>query len=213
MFVCLVPVAFITEVGTPGQSSTQPSRSELDIFYQLSPVTDYLYVSGARAVQFSRIVERGISCIINATIELPNLPIPNVDYLKVPVDDTPYSNLYAYFDIVADKIAEVRRRGGKTLVHCVAGISRSVSLCIAYLMKYEGMSLRKAYQYIKGRRPIAHPNHGFFKQLIEYEKRLFGQDSVKMVHIPHAGTIPDVYEEMYRNLMWMSSGKSEFELR
>uniref|UniRef100_T1IQY8 protein-serine/threonine phosphatase n=1 Tax=Strigamia maritima TaxID=126957 RepID=T1IQY8_STRMM len=191
----------------PSQSSSRP---EFGIFYQIAQLTDHLYLSGARAVQFSRIAERGITCIVNVTIELPNLPIPHVDYLKIPVDDTPYSNLYSYFDVAADKIAEVRKKGGKTLVHCIAGVSRSVSLCLAYLMKYEGMSLRKAYFHVKARRPIAHPNHGFFKQLIEYERRLFGQDTVRMIHSASAGLIPDVYEDEYRNIMWMTTYKTDF---
>uniref|UniRef100_A0A646QF89 protein-serine/threonine phosphatase n=1 Tax=Hemiscolopendra marginata TaxID=943146 RepID=A0A646QF89_9MYRI len=195
-------------------SSSAPSRSGMmrpdgPVFNQLAQITDYLFLSGARAVHYSRIVERGITCVINVTIELPNLPIPNVEYVKVPVDDTPYANLFNYFDVVADKIAEVRRQGGRTLVHCIAGVSRSATLCIAYLMKYEGMSLRKAYLHVKARRPIAHPNHGFFKQLIDYERRLFGQETVRMV-TSTAGLIPDVYEEEYRNIVWLSTYKSDF---
>lgn len=58
--------------------------------------------------------------------------------MRVRLDDVPSSNLYPYFDPVADKIKEVASRGGRTLVHCMAGVSRSSSLCIAYLMKYKG---------------------------------------------------------------------------
>lgn len=184
-------------------------RPELSIFNQLAQVNDHLYLSGARAVHYSSIVERGITCVINVTVELPNLPIPNVEYVKVPVDDTPDANLYAYFDQVADKIAEVRKRGGKTLVHCIAGVSRSATLCIVYLMKYEGMPLRKAYQYLKSRRPIIHPNHGFFQQMIDYERRLFGQETVKMINSPN-GLIPDVYEQDFRNLVWLTTYKSDY---
>lgn len=184
-------------------------RSDSQVFNQLAQITDYLYLSGARAVHYNRLLERGITCVVNVTVELPNLPIPNVEYMKVPVDDTPYANLYNYFDVVADKIAEVRKRGGRILVHCIAGVSRSATLCIAYLMKHEGMSLRKAYLHVKARRPIAHPNHGFFKQLIDYERRLFGHETVKMVN-SGAGLIPDVYEEEYRNMVWISTYKSDY---
>lgn len=74
-----------------------------------------------------------------------------IDYVKVCIEDSPFANLSYYFDRIADKIEEVRRRGGNTLVHCVAGISRSASLCIAYMMKYKRMPLRKAYQHVKVR--------------------------------------------------------------
>uniref|UniRef100_T1J1P0 Ubiquinone biosynthesis O-methyltransferase, mitochondrial n=1 Tax=Strigamia maritima TaxID=126957 RepID=T1J1P0_STRMM len=186
-----------------GRGVETAPRTEFGIFQQIAQLADHLYLSGARAVQSDRIVERDVTCIVNATVELPNLPIPNVDYLKVPVNDTPHSNLYNYFDVAADKIEEIRRKGGKTLVHCIAGVSRSVSLCLAYLMKYEGMSLRTAYSHVKARRPIAHPNRGFFKQLIDYEMYLFGQQSVRMIQSESAGLIPDVYADEYRNIVLM----------
>ena len=61
--------------------------------------------------------------------------------MKIVIDDVPSANLAPYFDRTADKINDVVRRGGKVLVHCMAGISRSSTLCIAYLMKHKGTSL------------------------------------------------------------------------
>ena len=58
--------------------------------------------------------------------------------LRVQVDDVPSASLSPYFDKVADKIQQVTSRGGKVLVHCMAGVSRSSTLCIAYLMKHKG---------------------------------------------------------------------------
>lgn len=57
----------------------------------------------------------------------------------------------------------------------MAGVSRSASLCIVYLIKYERMTLRQAYHYVKSARPIIRPNVGFWKQMVEFEKRLRGQ--------------------------------------
>ena len=50
--------------------------------------------------------------------------------------------------------------------------SRSASLCIAYFMRYHGMTLQTAYDYVKERRPIIHPNVGFWRQLREYEAKI-----------------------------------------
>ena len=86
-----------------------------------------------------------------------------------------------YFDMVADRIRSVKEQGGKTLVHCVAGVSRSASLCIIYLVKHEKMTLRQAYHYVKSARPIVRPNVGFWKQMVDYERRLRGHASVTMM--------------------------------
>lgn len=140
---------------------------------------------------------------MNATVELPDTPLPDVrpDYLRVAIKDSRESNLIEHFDEVADWIEKTRLEDGKSLVHCVAGVSRSVSLVIAYLMKYADMTLKAAFQHVRSVRPQVRPNLGFFKQLIEYEQRLFGSNTVTMVHCSALGEeIPDVYEPEYRTM-------------
>jgi protein-tyrosine phosphatase len=58
------------------------------------------------------------------------------------------------------------------LVHCAAGVSRSASFVIAYLMRVEKMKYVDAYQSVKTKRQIIRPNSGFVKQLREYERGL-----------------------------------------
>ena len=69
-------------------------------------------------------------------------------------------------------MCQVHSGGGKILIYCRAGQSRSATLCIAYFMKYHDMSYEEAFQYVKYRRPIIHPNMGFVSQLREYERKL-----------------------------------------
>lgn len=51
----------------------------------------------------------------------------------------------------------------------MAGISRSVTLVLAYLIKHEMMPYEQAYNMIKNRRRIMRPNCGFVRQLKRYE--------------------------------------------
>lgn len=51
------------------------------------------------------------------------------------------------------------------LVHCAAGVSRSASFVIAYLMKKRDMLYPDALRYVKERRKVISPNSGFKKQL------------------------------------------------
>lgn len=85
------------------------------------------------------------------------------------------------------------------MVYCVAGVSRSASICLAYLMKHQGLTLLDAYNYVKLRRSKIKPNCGFFKQLIEYEKKLFGSNTVRMIFNELVQMeIPDVYDCDYQ---------------
>lgn len=164
-----------------------------------------LYLCGACAVVRPETLENlEIKFVVNATVELPNTPLPDnrpPTYLRVPVKDSRDSHLIEYFDQVADMIEKTRQEDGKSLVHCVAGVSRSVSLILAYLMKYADMSLKQAFHHVRSVRPQVRPNTGFFKQLIEYEQRLRGDTTVTMVPCSSLGEdIPDVYEPEYRTM-------------
>ena len=58
-------------------------------------------------------------------------------------------------------------------MHCHAGISRSATVCIAYMMRTQKMSVEDAYRFVKSKRPIISPNLHFMGQLLEYQKQLF----------------------------------------
>jgi len=58
------------------------------------------------------------------------------------------------------------------LVHCEAGISRSATMCIAYLMHKNGLTMDEAYDYVKLRRAVIAPNLNFMRQLSEFEVQL-----------------------------------------
>ncbi|XP_066276841.1 dual specificity protein phosphatase 14-like [Branchiostoma lanceolatum] len=172
------------------------------LFRDIVSITDHLYLSsGAAACNEPNINSRGIKCIINATTNLPDSTIPEVEHVRVPVNDVPHSNLSAHFDAVCDRIEDVRKQGGSTLVHCVGGISRSSALCLAYLMKCKNMSLEEAHSHVKARRPFIRPNIGFWRQLIEYERTLYNKNSVTIIQ-SNVGPIPSVYEKETQGMMW-----------
>ena len=159
----------------------------------ISTVCDGLYLSDFDSLTEEKIKRLNISFIVNATMEKPNLNFPNVDFLKLNIYDMPEANIKQYMDQCADRIHEVKTGGGNSLVHCAFGVSRSVTICLAYLVKYEGKTLRQAYYDLKDVRPIIHPNEGFWRQLISFEIDKIGKQSVKMVVYP-MGSTPDVYK-------------------
>ena len=68
-----------------------------------------------------------------------------------------------------DLVERVRKSGGRVLSHCWKGKNRSVTLLVAYLMKYHGMSAKEATNLIRKTRPQADP---YWDALDEYSRRL-----------------------------------------
>lgn len=66
----------------------------------------------------------------------------------------------------------IKEKGGRVFVHCHAGISRSATVCIAYIMKHQQKGLTQAYDFVKDRRPCISPNLHFMGQLLEFQKQL-----------------------------------------
>lgn len=58
------------------------------------------------------------------------------------------------------------------LVQCFAGISRSPTIVIAYLIQEFKMSYDDAYDLVLKSRPIARPNSGFVEQLKQLQQEL-----------------------------------------
>ncbi|XP_049619529.1 dual specificity protein phosphatase 18 [Syngnathus scovelli] len=168
----------------------------------LCRVTEHLYVSNGRAASRASLVSANkITCIINVTeTKSSSAGFHGVEYVHIPLSDSPSTRLGDHFDEVADKIQHVAQSGGRTLVHCNAGVSRSAAFCMAFLVKHRGVTLLEAHAWLKTCRPMARPNNGFWKQLIHYEEELRGCTSVRMVS-SSMGEIPDVYEKEARNMM------------
>eukprot|EP00927_Polykrikos_kofoidii_P061579 TRINITY_DN56408_c0_g1_i1.p1 TRINITY_DN56408_c0_g1~~TRINITY_DN56408_c0_g1_i1.p1 ORF type:complete len:274 (-),score=36.80 TRINITY_DN56408_c0_g1_i1:14-835(-) len=56
--------------------------------------------------------------------------------------------------------------GGRVLVHCEQGQSRSASVVVAYILRTtSGMGVGEALDMVKSQRPLARPNPGFMEQL------------------------------------------------
>ena len=77
------------------------------------------------------------------------------------IDDAARADIAQHFD---DCIKFVKS-ADKVLVHCSAGISRSVTIVIAYLVREKNMDVDEALDFIQTKRPRANPNNGFMSQL------------------------------------------------
>jgi hypothetical protein len=91
-------------------------------------------------------------------------------YLSIPIWDMEGVNITEHFEKVLGFIDDARATGGRVLVHCRAGISRSATFVLAYML-HSGYAptLRDALRMVMDHRPYVLPNPSFREQLLEYE--------------------------------------------
>ena len=86
----------------------------------------------------------------------------------IDIDDCSSSNIIKYFKECLNFIDGDE----KVLVHCEAGISRSATIIIAYIMWKQKKSYLDAYKFVKSKRGNISPNCGFVNQLKMFDKLL-----------------------------------------
>nr|CAB3262627.1 uncharacterized protein LOC100180990 [Phallusia mammillata] len=135
-----------------------------------SKILDYLYLGSEwNASNFDELEELGITHILNVTLEVDNFFPDDFTYKNIRLYDIEESDLLPHWNITWKFVNEARRAGGKCLVHCKMGISRSGATVAAYLMKEKQWTKTAALQFVQKCRSIVNPNPSFLKQLDEYE--------------------------------------------
>eukprot|EP01065_Artemidia_motanka_P009080 TRINITY_DN14630_c0_g1_i11.p1 TRINITY_DN14630_c0_g1~~TRINITY_DN14630_c0_g1_i11.p1 ORF type:complete len:187 (+),score=42.36 TRINITY_DN14630_c0_g1_i11:138-698(+) len=116
-----------------------------------------------------------VTHVLNTTVEIPNFheKRPGAPkYLNLGLQDTKDDDIAAEFERCRDFINSARDSGGVVLVHCQAGISRSATIVISYLMAEKKMSLLEAYRHTKERRSNVGPNERYCEDLGKFEDSL-----------------------------------------
>ncbi|NXC85195.1 DUS28 phosphatase, partial [Cercotrichas coryphoeus] len=140
---------------------------------QLCQVTGSLLLGTARAACDEELLAReGVTFCVNVTRQQPFPALRSVRGIRVAVLDDPAEDLYRHLEPCAAAIERALRAGGRCLVYCKNGRSRSAAVCTAYLMRHRRLSLQDAFQVVKAARPVAEPNAGFWSQLQRYEEDL-----------------------------------------
>ena len=93
----------------------------------------------------------------------------DIEYHRIVCYDDEMAPLHKHFDEASEFIHERIQQGKRVLVHCQAGVSRSATICMAYMIRYHHLSWSAAYMCVKDARPRIHPNFGFLTQLKNYE--------------------------------------------
>ncbi|GAA5903547.1 tyrosine/serine/threonine protein phosphatase PPS1 [Sporobolomyces salmoneus] len=97
--------------------------------------------------------------------------------------DDGIDSIQPHIDEAIEFIDEAHRRGGKILVHCKVGVSRSASIVIAYMMKHVGLDLASSYLLTRSRRLniLIQPNLPFMAALHAFEASLLDQQQQQLL--------------------------------
>ncbi|XP_015684992.1 dual specificity protein phosphatase 15, partial [Protobothrops mucrosquamatus] len=129
-----------------------------------------------------------------------------ITYLLIVLPDTPEANIKKHFKKCIQFIHSCRLQGGNCLVHCLAGISRSTTIILAYLMAVTPLGWLEALEAVKAVRPVANPNLGFRQQLEEFGRSRSVQKIRRKLQQCHRGT-PFNDHEAVRGLL--TSGRKQ----
>ena len=104
-------------------------------------------------------------------------------WIWIPMEDDEDADIIRFFSSTNTAIDFALAAGKQVLIHCAAGVSRSATLVIAYLMWRSGFPWKEAFDFVRERRSIINPNDAFCDQL-------------------------DLYEDILRSRPWMPTRRS-----
>lgn len=149
----------------------QPEES-----FELNNVVENLWISNVYTAKNSRLLkEKNIKHVVSlypVTLE------PEFNQLYVSVWDFNGMDIEKHFEKTFQFIEENRNNGESVLVHCHVGRSRAATIVIYYLMRKFHLTFEKAYNFLKSKRPLIHPNPGFVLQLKKAEKEIIPEKTM-----------------------------------
>ncbi|KAF8196864.1 protein-tyrosine phosphatase-like protein [Mycena galopus ATCC 62051] len=86
-------------------------------------------------------------------------------HLTVPMMDDEDFDILQHLPATCRFIQDALNGGGRVLVHCVMGISRSPTVLCAYLMFSQHISAAQAIRLVRKGRPKSRPSYNFIRQL------------------------------------------------
>ncbi|XP_076010640.1 dual specificity protein phosphatase 22-B-like [Genypterus blacodes] len=135
----------------------------------INKVLPDLYLGNLKDARDRELLARNNITHILSIHDTPSPVLEDLTYLCIQAADNCKQNLTQHFRDSFTFIHESRMKGEGCLVHCVAGVSRSVTLVVAYIMTVTGRGWVESLAAVRAARPCAGPNLGFLRQLEEFE--------------------------------------------
>ncbi|XP_068677151.1 dual specificity protein phosphatase 19-like [Montipora foliosa] len=135
-------------------------------------VQENLYISSqGGAKNLDELKKHNVTHILNVGSGIENAYPQEFTYKTVEILDLPETKICQHFPTLFDFI-NLGRKNGAILVHCNAGVSRSATVLLGYLMSTRRSTLEESMKILKEARPCVKPNEGFLCQLQDYQQEL-----------------------------------------
>jgi len=158
-------------ISTAPQSLQQPRQSCMVIADYAVPdeVLPGVYLGEAECAWNAHCLQRlGVTHILTVAFIAPAFP-ELFEYHIAEVDDRNCENLLGRFGECIAFIEKALAGGGKVLVHCRHGVSRSATVVAAFVMVRLRLGWAAAIEHVRSRRRRVSPNDGFLAQLEQWE--------------------------------------------
>lgn len=160
----------VVEYCIPCYRTSVIRMSQDKIVFRPNHIIHHIYLGGARTAEnLSVLQELNITRVLvigtGLTCHFPEA----LTYHHISLEDQDEENIAQHFLPAIDFIDKAP---DNVLVHCYAGVSRSASLVIAYIMFKQRVALSEAVKIVKAKRSCISPNFGFMLQLKDFEKFL-----------------------------------------
>ena len=110
--------------------------------------------------------------------------IPNTEMLHIDMPEDE-ETLVDTFTAIAAKVANAKEQGDPALICCETSTGLAATLCLPYLLKYQGMTLEAATKLMRERRPNSILDPRLLSKLDAWQKKLwrqrFGQNLVQII--------------------------------
>ncbi len=123
-----------------------------------------------------------ITCLSYSEVAERNVEIPEgIQWTIVPVEDALEDTIFPHIETVVNTIGNTLGAGGRVLLHCMGGISRSPSLAAAYVIWRLRLRWAAAVTYVRERRECAAPNGQFLRDLERFDRAVFRNETLPTV--------------------------------
>ena len=149
-----------------------------NLFTNPTHIIDNIYIGNVYdAHNIDKLNKLNIKNVISAVTGFDNIYDNSFNHLSLNLIDNEEQNIIHYFEITNHYIdniisknisSDLEENKQKILIHCICGVSRSVTILLAYIIKKYNYTPQYALKLVKKKRNIANPNSNFMKQLWTY---------------------------------------------